>query len=128
MPAGLAKFVFWTCFFAQAAAGRVETLILPHALRAGESATLEIQVGAVSHGTEVEVRTMSGQLLGMISPFGVRSGNEAGTYSVPVPADAISNNHISVRLMLKYYQSQRAPTRQEVKRIRIRISGEAEKH
>lgn len=106
----------------------METLSLPHALRAGESASLEIQVGAVPHGTEIEVRTASGQLLGVISPFGVRSGNPSGTYTVPVPPDAISHNHISVRLLLKYYQSQRAPTRKEVKSVRIRMSDEAEKH
>ena len=128
MQGGLAKFAFWGCFIAQAAAGRVETLILPHALRAGESASLEIQVGQVSHGTEIEVETTSGRLLGVISPFGIRSGNEAGTYTVPVPVDAISNNQISVRLLLKYYHSQRAPTRKEVKSVRIRISDEAEKH
>src|ERR1700726_2432143 len=128
MQIGLAIFTFWAWFFAQAAAGRVETLSLPHALRADESASLEIQVGAVPHGTEIEVRTASGQLLGVISPFGVRSGNLAGTYTVPVPPDAISHNHISVRLLLKYYQSQRAPTRKEVKSVRIRMSDEAEKH
>lgn len=128
MQFGFAKFAFWACLFAQAAAGRVETLSLPHALRAGESASLEIQVGAVSHGTEIEVTTTAGQLLGVISPFGVRRGNEAGTYTVPVPPDAISNNHVSVRLLLKYYQAQRAPTRKEVKSVRIRISDEAEKH
>jgi len=112
----------------QAAAGRVETLALPHSLRAGESAWIEVQLGAVPHGTEIELETASGRLLGVISPFGVRSGNQAGTYTVPLPSDAISNGRVSIRLLLKHYQSQRAPTLQEVKSVRVRISDPPEKH
>ena len=112
----------------QASEGRVVTLTLPHALRAGESALLEVQVGAVTRGTEIDVSTASGRLLGVISPYGVRSGNEAGIYLLPVPADIISDNHITVRLLLRHFQSQRAPTLKEVKGVRVTISNDGAKH
>jgi hypothetical protein len=128
MHAALTNLAIWALLLAQAAAGRVETLALPHALRAGESAWLEVQLGAVTRGTEIEVLTTSGQLLGVISPFGVRSSDQAGTYTVPLPADAISNGHVSVRLVLKHYQSQRAPTLKEVKSVRVRVTSTDNPH
>lgn len=122
MQAALTKLALWALLLGQAAAGRVETLALPHSLRAGERAWLEIQLGPLSRGARIEVQTKSGRLLGVISPYGIRRGNEAGTYTVPVPADAISDDHISVRLVLSYYESQRAPTLQEVKSVRVTIT------
>jgi len=128
MQGALIKLALVALLLAQAEAGRVETLALPHALRAGESAWLEVQVGAVTHGTEIEVATTSGRLLGVISPYANRSGNEAGTYTLPLPADTISDNHIAVRLLLKHYQSQRAPTLKEVRSVRVRITSADDKH
>ncbi len=114
--------------FGQAPSGRVETLLLPHALRPGENAWLEVQLGAIAHGAEVEIVTTSGQLLGVISPYGVRAGASAGTYTVPVPRAAISKRSLSVRISIRFYHSMRAPTLQEVKRPRIRITSAAEAH
>jgi hypothetical protein len=127
MQAALTKLALCVLLLGQAATGRVETLPLPHTLRAGEHAWLEIQVGPLSRGARIEVQTTPGRLLGVISPYGIRRGNEAGTYTVPVPADAISDDHISVRLVLSYYQSQRAPTLQEVKSVRVTITKSPEK-
>ena len=102
--------------------GRVVTLVLPHALRAGEAAFLEVKVGAIERGAEIEIATTEGRSLGVISPFGIRSGRQAGTYTVPLPADAISDNRVSLRLTLNQGgHAQRAPTRKEVKSIRVKI-------
>ena len=101
---------------ANAGTAREVTLILPHALRAGETASLEVEVGAIERGEEINIVTTSGRLLGVISPFGIRPGQQAGTYTVPLPADAIAGGRISLRLSLDQYgHPQRAPTAEEVK-------------
>jgi len=105
-----------------ASSGRVVTLVLPHALSAGETAWIELKVGVIERGAEIEIATTAGQTLGVISPFGIRSGDEAGTYTVPVPVDAISDKHVSLRLTLNQYgRERRAPTAKEVKSIRLKI-------
>ncbi len=101
--------------------GRVVTLALPHALREGETAWLEVKIGVIERGAEIEITTTTGQSLGVISPFGIRSGRQAGTYTVPVPADAISDNRVSLRVLLNQGGHARAPTAKEVKSIRVRI-------
>jgi propanediol utilization protein len=107
---------------ASAAAGRVVTLVLPHTLAAGETAWIELKLGVTERGAEIEIATTAGQSLGVISPFGIRSGDEAGTYTVPVPADAISGDHVSLRLTLNQYgHAKRAPTAKEVVDIRVKI-------
>ncbi len=108
---------------ANAGREREVTLILPRALRAGETASLEVEVGAIERGEEINVTTTSGRLLGVISPFGIRSGHEAGTYSVPLPAGAIAGARVSLRLSVdEYGHAVRAPTAEEVKSVRVKIS------
>lgn len=102
--------------------GRVVTLTLPHALAAGETMFVELKVGAIERGAEIEVATTSGRFLGVVSPFGIRSGQDAGTYTVPIPADAISDSRVSLRLILTHYrQAKRAPTMKEVTAVRLKI-------
>jgi hypothetical protein len=103
------------------AAGRVVTLVLPHALRTGETAWIEVKVGAIERGMEIEITTTAGRSLGVISPYGVRSGREAGTYTVPLPADAISDDRVALRVLLNHDGHQRAPTAKEVKSIRVKV-------
>src|SRR5437588_10631000 len=115
--------------FAQpSSTGRTETLVLPHTLKAGETVWLEVCVGVVTRGAEIEVTTTSGRLLGVISPYGIRPGNQAGTYTVLVPADAISEGRLSLRLSLDYAHSQRAPTKEEVKGLRVKIMDAGKTH
>jgi hypothetical protein len=83
-----------------AASGQSRTLFLPHRLRAGETAFLQIQVGAIGPGKEIEVTTDSGQVLGTISPYGLRTGQNGGTYSLPVPTTAFQRDRIVIRLTL----------------------------
>lgn len=120
MRALLAVSAFFA-FLMQSGTGRIETLVLPHALRSGETAWLEVKVGAIPHGAEIEVTTTEGHLLGVISPFGIRPRKPAGTYTLPLPAEAISNGRVSVRISLNYAHKQRAPSRKEVKKIRLRV-------
>ena len=102
--------------------GRTMTLALPHPLRAGETAWLEVRLGVLERGVEVEIATAAGQSLGVISPFAIRSGRQAGTYTVPVPADAIADGRLSLVVSLNQNgHPKRAPTAKELKRIRLKI-------
>ncbi len=109
----------------QQPAGRAVTLHLPRALRAGESATLEVTLGVVSRSAQIEVTTPSGRHLGTISPYGIRAGAPAGTYTVPIPADAISGRRVCLLLTMHANGKSRAPTKKEVTRVGVGItSGE----
>ena len=120
LVAGLLSFVL-LAQTAYAAPGRVVTLVLPRTLEANETAWIELKVGVISKGTEIEIETTEGRTLGVISPYGIRPGNEAGTYTVPLPEDAISNKRVSVRITLSYLQTKRAPTSKELKSVRLKI-------
>jgi hypothetical protein len=102
-----------------AAGGRLFQLTLPHALREGESAVLEVTLGRLTTREPIEVRTATGRLLGSVSTLGVPRGREAGTYLVPVPNDAIVDGRLSIRLSLG--RNRRAPTREEVKAVKLSI-------
>ncbi len=101
--------------------GRIVTLSVPHALRSGGTAWIAVKVGAIGHA-EIELTTVDGRPLGVISPYGVRPGSEAGTYTVPLPADAIAHGKVRIRLTLDQFgHAERAPTLQEVEDVRLRI-------
>jgi hypothetical protein len=108
---------------ASAAQGRLVTLALPHAPGDGEVVWLEVKVGRIQRGAEIEVSTTEGQTLGVISPYGIRSGAEAGTYNVPVPPDAIKGGRLKLRVTLnRYGRAERAPTAKELKGLRVKIT------
>jgi hypothetical protein len=110
-----------TAATAQSAA-RDMTLQLPHPLAADETAFVIVQVGAIGRGQEVEVTTAAGQSLGVISPFSVRAGQEAGTYSLPVPATAVGDGRVSLRLTISQFGAPpRAPTAEEVRSVKLSI-------
>jgi len=104
------------------APGRVVTLVLPRDLNTDEAAAVEVKVGVIARGAQIRIETTSGKLLGVISPYGVRSGDEAGTYPIPVPPEAISNKRVSLRITLSYNRSKRAPTAQEVRNVQLKIT------
>ncbi|MGB8511055.1 MAG: hypothetical protein WCD76_21975 [Pyrinomonadaceae bacterium] len=108
---------------AAAPPGRIVSLTLPHALGEGEAAWLEIKVGVIERGAEIELTTTEGKPMGVISPFAVRSGAPAGTYTVPVPQGAVSGGRVRLRLTLnRYGRAKRAPTAKEVKAVRLHIT------
>lgn len=106
----------------QAAPGRVVKLVLPREPAVDESVWLEVKLGVIERGAEVELETTSGRFLGVISPHGIRTGDEAGTYTVPVPPDAVSNKRLSLRLTLSRRGKKRAPTLKEVKKVSLKIT------
>jgi hypothetical protein len=118
----LTLFTFFSQSAPPVAGGRVLNLALPHHLGAGETVFLEVEVGVIAKGEEIEIATPSGQSLGTISPYGIKSGQPAGTYTVPLPANAVSDNHVSVRVSVSGYgHPDRAPTAKEVRAIHVKI-------
>ncbi|MFC5324176.1 hypothetical protein [Bradyrhizobium oligotrophicum] len=97
-------------------------LVLPRPLGAGETAVIEIRLGALARGQEVTVTTASGMLLGTVSPFGLRAGEDAGTYALPVPTDAIGGGRLTIRLSISQPGGSRAPTRQEVRSVTLKVA------
>ena len=100
---------------------RKVTLVLPHELRGDETATILVKVGVIPRGAEIAITTTSGRSLGVISPYGIRAGREAGTYTVPLPADAITGRRVPLLVPLHFRGAQRAPTAKEVKKVRVKI-------
>jgi hypothetical protein len=105
------------------APGRVVDLVLPRSLNDGEGVSVELTLGVLERGAEVRVETISGRLLGTISPYGIRSGSEAGTYTVPVPTEEVSNDRVSLRIILdRHRRGKRAPTTQELRNVKLTIT------
>jgi hypothetical protein len=99
-------------------------LILPRALETGETAVVEVRLGTLPRGREIEVTTASGRELGVISPHGIRTGHEAGAYTLPIPVDVFSNRRTIIRLSINQPdRTLRAPTEDEVKSVRVKIAG-----
>jgi hypothetical protein len=118
-PAALLALAALFALSSGAAEGRLFRLTLPHELREGETAILEVTLGRLTTREPIEVRTATGRLLGAVSTLGVPRGREAGTYLVPVPNDAIVKGALSIRLSIG--RSRRAPTREEVKAVKLTI-------
>ena len=106
---------------AQRADGEI-VLNLPRPIGAGETAFLEIQVGAIGRA-QIEVTADTGQQLGTVSPFGARTGQDAGTFTLPIPASAIRDGRIAVRLAVRQGDARRPPTAQEVRGVKLSIGG-----
>ena len=105
------------------APGRVVNLVLPRSLHEDEGLAVELKLGVLERGAAIKIETTSGRNLGTISPYGIRSGEEAGTYTVPVPPEVVSNNRVSLRIILdQHSRGKRAPTDQELRAIRLQIT------
>ena len=105
---------------AAAGAGRKVTLSLPHPLAHGETVWLNVGVGAIGH-KQLHVTTADGRELGTISAYGPKAGSTGGTYTLPVPADAISGDHLTILLTIIEGKTEHAATEREVINIRVSI-------
>lgn len=102
------------------AVAQERTLALPRPLQPGEIAWLVVEVGPIGR-REVTVSTVAGGIIGVISPFGPRAGLQAGTYALPLPAEAIEDDHVVVRLTISHEGGPGDPTAEEVPRVTVRI-------
>jgi hypothetical protein len=52
----------------------------------------------------------------------VRPGQEAGTYTLPLPLDLLTEGHVTVRLLVSQTgRAPRVPTADEVKVVRLKL-------
>ncbi|CAO3357238.1 hypothetical protein [Azospirillum melinis] len=100
------------------------TLALPHPPRQGEAAILAVTLGVLTRGQTVEVTTADGQLIGTAAPFGPQRGQGAGTVTIPVPAGALRDGRLTLRLRITASGSPpRPPTAEEVGELRLSVIG-----
>ncbi|HTQ12335.1 MAG TPA: hypothetical protein VMH86_00565 [Rhizomicrobium sp.] len=104
---------------ADAPVGRTVTLPLPSSGLQGRLVILEVTVGRLPSGAEIDVTGDRGEPLGTISPFGLKAGAPAGTFPVPIPPSALGGNSLTVTLTLHAGGTFRAPTEEEVKAIKL---------
>lgn len=96
------------------------TLFLPRPLQVHETAWIELEIGPIPHGATITVTTQAGEALGRIAPFGARAAQAGGSYSLPVPADAIRDDRVSVRLLISVPGGLPRPaTAQEVTSVKL---------
>lgn len=76
----------------------VLTLTLPRKPAPDESLALRLSVGVLPRGARVVAQTLDGEIVGTVSPFGVRPDRKAGVYTIPVPAKAIAGDRVTLRL------------------------------
>lgn len=99
-------------------------LALPHPLRQGEAAVLALTLGPLTRGQTVEVATPDGVPIGAAAPFGPQRGQGAGTVTIPVPAGALRDGRLALRLRVTAHDGRsRPPTADEVKELRLSVIG-----
>ena len=81
-----------------------------------ELIVLRLKVPPLPDGASIEVSTLDNALVGGVAPFGVRPGSKARFYSIPIPAKAVVEKKVSVRLQVveKDGNGKRAPARTEI--------------
>ena len=97
------------------------TLPLPRQPAANEMLVIKIWVGAIGRDTKIVVRAADQKVAGTITPFGIRPGQKAGMHTIPVPAKAVSDKKVSLRLEVleKGAKTARAPTRREIEDAKL---------
>ncbi|MFK0729762.1 MAG: hypothetical protein ACIWVG_00970 [Gloeotrichia echinulata HAB0833] len=92
------------------------TLTLPRTPAHNEAVRVVVSVGILPPDAMIVVRTMDGEIAGSVSPFGVRRGQPAGVYMIPLPETAIKQGKVSLILELEQKDGGvvRAPTAQEL--------------
>jgi hypothetical protein len=97
------------------------TLPLPRQPAANEMLVIQIWVGAIGRGTKIVVRATDQKIAGTIVPFGIRPGQKAGMHTIPVPANAVADKKVSLRLEVleKGAKAARAPTRLEIEDAKL---------
>ena len=100
------------------------TLALPRRPAVNEMLMVNLTVGRVSANTKIVIRTADGEIAGTIAPFGVKPGQKAGIYSIAVPAKAIADAKVTLKLELvdKQGQAVRAPTKAEIEDAKLAFS------
>jgi hypothetical protein len=104
---------------ASAAPSGTTVLTLPRPPAANEAVWLSVRVGVLRRGAKVLVLSDDGAILGAISPFALRPGREAGTYTIPLPDPAVRQGRVAVRLVVEEGGVTRPATGGEVEDVAL---------
>ncbi|HKI18718.1 MAG TPA: hypothetical protein VKA15_12605 [Isosphaeraceae bacterium] len=97
------------------------TLTLSRQPAANEMLVVQLKVGVLERGTRIVVRAIDQEIAGTIAPFGIRPGQKAGLFTVPVPGKAIANKKVSllVEVLEKGAKAVRAATKAEIEDAKL---------
>jgi len=105
----------------------LQSLPLPRLPGADERVLIEVRLGRFNAGQELVLRGADGRLIGSVSPHGIRHRAASGSYSVPVPDDALTGarRKSMLRVSLRVERAgaaSRAPRAEEVLMLRAVIA------
>ncbi len=110
---------------AGAAAARIVMLIVPRTVPASANLVLRVRAGVLPRSAEIDVYG-DGTLLGTVSPFALRGGHAAGTYTIPLPNRLAHRGRVAIRLVLTQAGAPpRAPTSRELRGVTLVAIGVA---
>ncbi|MGO9466294.1 MAG: hypothetical protein ACLQIB_27305 [Isosphaeraceae bacterium] len=97
------------------------TLNLSRRPAANEMLVVQIKVGVLKRGTKILVRAINKELAGTITPFGIRPGQKAGLFTVPVPSKAVADKKVSLlfEVLEKDAKAARAATKAEIEDAKL---------
>jgi hypothetical protein len=103
--------------FAQPA-GAARVLAVPQ-VADGYALVLHVRAGVLRRGAEIDVYG-NGVLLGTVSPFATRGGDEAGTYTLALPDTLQHARRIALKFVLtEAGRKPRVPTARELRDARL---------
>jgi hypothetical protein len=98
---------------------RTMTLTLPRPPAAGEAVRVHVVAGVLPRGARVVVRLPDGQVAGSATPYGVRAGQPAGEYIIPLPKEATRTGKVKLCLAVEEKGTTRAPKKGEIRKVEL---------
>jgi len=97
------------------------TLKIPRQPNEGEMIHIQVPVGKLDKGTQIDVLTSKGELVGTVSPFGIQAADIGGVYSIAIPASEVVDARIELFLEIEEKEggAKRAPTNAEVGELEV---------
>jgi hypothetical protein len=100
------------------------TLELPRKPDADEAIRVIVTVRDLAPGHAIVVRTKSREIVGTITPTGLRPGQKGGIYPLPVDPKAMEGNRVILRIEVVTPDPDskvRAPTKTEVESVALKL-------
>ncbi len=83
---------------------------------------LRVDVGALPDGSRMNIYSSDGELIGAISPYVQRLGDESGTHTLALKKSLLSDDptaHLLFRVFVTGETDARAPTKSELKSVTL---------
>ncbi|MEM7585334.1 MAG: hypothetical protein AAF560_18235 [Acidobacteriota bacterium] len=87
---------------------------------ADEAVHVRVTAGVLPDGARIVARLASGEIIGAVSPYGIRAGEKAGTYAMALPRDQGLEGPVQLNFQLDIAgESPRAPTASELEAVEL---------